>query len=158
MEIIWPQKYKPENTSVHVKNELLMSGVELERVWGWLCRPDLWPAWYTNSANIQIKNQTNLDLRLGTEFRWKTFGVTIDSTVLEFVRQERLAWDAHCNGVHAYHAWAFESRNGGVYALTEETQNGWLARLGSLAMPNRMHKWHKRWLEGLQEMARKGSP
>jgi len=34
----------------------------------------------------------------------ETFGVTIDSTVFEFVRHERLAWDAHCNGVHAYHA------------------------------------------------------
>jgi hypothetical protein len=35
--------------------------------------------------------------RLGTEFRWKTFGVTIDSTV----RHERLAWDAHCDGEYA---------------------------------------------------------
>ncbi len=59
-----------------------------------------------------------------------TFG-TIDSTVLGFVRHERLAWDAHWNGVHAYHAWAFERRDGGVYVLTEETQNGWLARLGA---------------------------
>ena len=39
--------------------------------------------------------------------------MTIDSTVFEFVRHERLAWDAHCNGVHAYHAWAFEKRDGG---------------------------------------------
>jgi hypothetical protein len=31
------------------------------------------------------------DLRLGTEFRWKTFGVTIDSIVVEFVRHLRLA-------------------------------------------------------------------
>ncbi len=29
------------------------------------------------------------ELRLGTQFRWKTFGVTIDSTVLEFVPHER---------------------------------------------------------------------
>jgi len=47
-----------------------------------------------------LRNQTQPDLHLGTEFRWKTFGVTIDSTVLEFVRHERLAWDAHCNGMH----------------------------------------------------------
>jgi hypothetical protein len=33
MEIIWPDAYKPENTAVHVRNELLMPGVELERVW-----------------------------------------------------------------------------------------------------------------------------
>jgi hypothetical protein len=36
------------------------------------------------------KNQTQPDLRLGelrlgTEFRWKTFGVAIDSTMPEFV-------------------------------------------------------------------------
>jgi hypothetical protein len=37
-------------------------------------------------------------------------------------------------------------RDGGVYVLTEETQYGWLARLGALAMPGRMSKWHQRWL------------
>jgi hypothetical protein len=37
-------------------------------------------------------DQTQPDLRLGTEFRRKTFRVTCDSTVLvEFVRHERLA-------------------------------------------------------------------
>jgi hypothetical protein len=51
-----------------------MPGVELERVWAWLCRPGLWPTWYSNGANVHIKNHTQPDLRLGTEFRWKTFG------------------------------------------------------------------------------------
>jgi hypothetical protein len=32
--------------------------------------------------------------------------------------------------------------------LTEETQNGWLTRLRPLAVPNRMWKWHQKWLEG----------
>jgi hypothetical protein len=50
--------------------------------------------------------------------------------------------------VHAYHAWAFERRDSGVYVLTEETQNGWLARLGALVMPGRMSRWYQRWLEG----------
>jgi len=151
--------YAPhEKTAVHVRNELLMPGVELEGVWAWLCRPGLWPTWYSNSSNVHVKNQTHPDLRLGelrlgTEFRWKTFGVTIDSTVLEFVRHERLAWNAHCNGVHAYHAWTFGRRAGGVYVLTEETQNGWLARLGALVMPGRMSRWHQRWLEGLGKVA-----
>jgi hypothetical protein len=47
-----------------------------------------------------LPNTNQTHLRLGTEFQWKTFGVTIDSTVLH----EGLAWDEHCNGVHAYHA------------------------------------------------------
>ena len=87
-----------------------------------------------------------------------SFGVTIDSTVLEFVGHERLAWDAHCNDLHAYHAWAFERRDGGVYVLTEETQNGWLARLGALAMPGRMSRWHQRWLEELGRVAGREMP
>jgi hypothetical protein len=38
------------------------------------------------------------------------------------VQHECLAWDAHCNGAHAYYAWAFEKR---------EAQNELLERLGS---------------------------
>jgi len=83
MEILWPETYKPDNTAIHVSNKLLMPGVELERVWAWLCRCDLWPSWYPNSSNVRIKNQPDSSLRLGTEFRWKTFGVTIDSKVLD---------------------------------------------------------------------------
>jgi hypothetical protein len=79
--------------------------------------------------------------------------VTIKSTVLEFVRHERLAWDAHCDGVHAYHKRAFERMDGGVYMLTEKTQTGWKARLGALVMPSRMSKWHQRWLAELGKVA-----
>jgi hypothetical protein len=50
MEIIWPHAYRPENTAVHVRNELLMPGFELERVWAWRCRPGLWPTWYPNNS------------------------------------------------------------------------------------------------------------
>ena len=52
----------------------------------------------SDSSNVHLKNQSQPNLRLGTEFRWKTFGVTIDSTVQELVLHERLAWDAHCSG------------------------------------------------------------
>jgi len=46
---------------------------------------------------------------------------------------------------------ACERRDGGVYVLTEETQNGWLASLG---------RWNHRWLwlERLQEVARRVRP
>jgi hypothetical protein len=74
--------------------------------------------------------------------------------VREFEPLERLAWSARGIGVDAYHAWLFEPNN----VLTEETQNGFLARLGSLAMPNRMHKYHQIWLENLSEKALTGLP
>jgi len=158
MEIRWPDEYKPENTKVHVRNELLMPGTQVEVVWAWLCRPGLWPTWYSNSAHVVVKNQADHCLRLGSEFRWKTFGVTIDSKVLEFVEHERLAWNAYCHGVRAYHAWAFQRTDKGLYVLTEETQNGWLASVSSCLLPNRMYRWHQRWLESLHEVASRGLP
>ncbi len=51
-------------------------------------------------------------------------------TAARFIpKSESSRKDAHCDGVDAYHAWAFERRNGGV---TEEPQNGWVAPLGGV--------------------------
>jgi len=103
-KILWPSRYDPANCPVHVRNELATAS-NPETVWAWLIRAQLWPTWYPNSANIQFLLGQPPDLALGTRFRWKTFGVTIESTVLEFKPYQRLAWDAHGNGLNGYHAW-----------------------------------------------------
>ncbi len=101
-QIIWPSRYKPANSPVHVRNELAIDSSQ-ETVWAWLIRAQLWPTWYPNSANVKFLRGNPPDLALGIQFRWKTFGVTIESKVLEFVPYERLAWDAHGRGLDAYH-------------------------------------------------------
>jgi hypothetical protein len=89
---------------------------------------------------------------MDTRFWWKTLGLPLESTVREFVPGQRIAWDAHGLGVDAYHAWVLSPRTGGgCHVLTEETQHGWLARLGNRFMPNRMHRYHQLWLEGLRD-------
>ena len=55
------------------------------------------------------------ELRLGTMFTWRTFGVKLKSTVQEFVPQERLAWTARGIGVDAYHAWLLLPRSSGTH-------------------------------------------
>jgi uncharacterized protein YndB with AHSA1/START domain len=157
LEIHWPDHYQPRNCPVHVRNELDMAAAP-KRVWAWLIRADLWPTWYVNSANVKILDGTGPDLQKGTRFRWKTSGVTITSTVLEYVPRERIAWDAHAFGIDAYHAWVLQPSARGCHVVTEETQHGWLARLGKLFMPNRMYKFHQLWLEGLATKARAGLP
>jgi len=157
LEIQWPSHYEPRNCPVHVRNELEMS-VSPDRVWACLIRVTLWPTWYANSANIKILEGSGPDLKKGTRFRWKTFGVTITSTVLEYVPHDRIAWDAHAFGIDAYHAWVLQPYAKGCRVLTEETQHCWLARLGKLLMPNRMYKFHQLWLEGLERKSRSGSP
>jgi len=107
---------------------------------------------------VEVEKGSRPDLAPGVEFHWKTNGVSLRSKVLEFVPCERLAWDARAPGVEAYHAWLIEPRPQGCWVLTEETQNGWLTRLGALLMPNKMHRVHQMWLERLQAMALEGPP
>ena len=66
------------------------------------------------------------ELRLGTMFTWRTFGVKLKSTVQEFVPNERLAWSARGLGVDAYHAWLLVPLLSGTHVITEETQYGTL--------------------------------
>ena len=128
-QIVWPSQYDPANCPVHVRNELAMASTP-ETVWAWLIRAQLWPTWYPNSANIVFLGGQPPDLALGTRFRWKTFGVTIESTVLEFLPYERLAWDAHGTGLNAYHAWLIQKTEKGCNVITEETEGRWNCKTG----------------------------
>jgi uncharacterized protein YndB with AHSA1/START domain len=154
--IRWPEGYKPEETAVHVRTELEMS-VSPEAVWPWLVRAELWPTWYPDFENVVIRGG-GPDLKPGSKFRWKTFGVTLDSKVEEFVQFERLAWSARSRGVDAYHAWLIERLSSGCRVLTAETQNGWVARLNNVLRPKSMSKIQQVWLEGLLEKAKSGPP
>ena len=78
--------------------------------------------------------------------------------MLEFEPQTRLAWDAHGLGLSAWHAWLLTPTATGTHVLTEETQSGWLARLGKTIYPTRMSKQHQLWLEGLSRQAQTGPP
>jgi hypothetical protein len=155
--IRWPEPYEPSRTAVHVRNELAMAALPAA-VWSWLVRAELWPGWYRNAHRVHIVGGPRPDLALGTRFRWRTFGVAIDSTVEECLPCERLAWTARGAGVRAYHAWYLRPAGYGCHVLTEETQNGWLARLGNQMMPDRMHRYHQIWLEALAQKAAGGPP
>ena len=149
--IIYPEEFKPENTKVFVRNEIEIRAAP-DIVWSWLIKASRWSDWYINADNVRIENG-NSDLALNTRFRWKTFGVTIDCEVREFVPFERLAWDAESLGIRAYHAWLITGTENGCHVLTEETQNGFLARLSNFLMPGRMYKYHQIWLEALKKNA-----
>jgi uncharacterized protein YndB with AHSA1/START domain len=154
----WPERYLPAKSAVFVRNEIVIAAPP-DHIWPWLLRAELWPEWYANAADIHFLSHTGPDLRNRSRFRWRTFGVRITSKVLEFEPCTRLAWDAHGIGVEAYHAWTLTRlADGSTHVLTEETQNGWLARLGKRLMPNRMSAMHQAWLEALAAKAEAGPP
>ncbi len=155
--IKWPERFHPNRAPVHVVNELLIPA-PCEQVWAWLIRAPLWPTWYPNSSDVGLVDSPQSELRLGTMFTWRTFGVRLKSTVQEFVPNERLAWDARGMGVDAYHAWLLLPRPSGTHVVTEETQYGTMARLQKLFMPGRMRRAHDLWLEKLSAKAQGGPP
>jgi uncharacterized protein YndB with AHSA1/START domain len=154
--IHWPERYDPSHAPVHVANEIDVPAPP-QAVWAWLIRAPLWPSWYPNASNVVLAGAA-AELALGVAFTWRTFGVAIRSTVLEFEPIERIAWNAFGLGVDAYHAWEIAPTAGGCHVLTEETQYGWAARLGSVVFPNRMSKFHQIWLERLSANAQGGWP
>lgn len=156
-EVKWPDRFDPRKTVVHAHNELIMDA-PCESIWGWLVRAQQWPTWYANSANVRFLEGTSPDLAVGTVFKWKTFGVTLTSTVREFVPNERLAWDARGPGVTSYHVWLLQRTAAGCRVVTEESQIGWLARLSNRFRPGRIQGQHQKWLEGLEAKARGGKP
>jgi hypothetical protein len=153
-EIRWPPEFA--NAAVKVSNEITIKNVSPEVIWAWLIRAECWPKWYPNSSDVRIISPSGPDLREGTRFRWKTFGLYMTSEVQEFVPGERLAWNARGLGTWAYHAWLIQEVKGGCHVLTEENQFGFLCKLQKRFLPTRMHDKHQIWLEQLQEMARGG--
>ena len=156
-EIKWPPQYRPDNSAVHVVNELEME-VPIEAAWNCLIRASEWPSWYPNAANVKLLGTDKTVLAKGVSFRWKTFGMTITCTVEECEPFERLAWSSEQRGMKVYHAWLLEERpknfSAGCYVRTEETQNGFIPKLAAKLMPGKMHKFHQIWLEGLSERAK----
>ncbi len=119
-----------------------------EAVWPWLVRAGLWPTWFPEFRDVVIEGG-GPDLKPGAKFRWKTFGVSLRSEVMEFVPFERLAWSARSTGIDAYHAWLIDRRAFGCRVLTEENQNGWVARLNNALRPGSVGRIHQLWLERL---------
>ena len=155
--IRWPQRFDPGRAPIFVSNDLV-AAAPAETVWAWLVSAPLWHTFYSNASNVMLEGGGR-QLSSAVKFRWKSFGVNLDTVVEEFEPCQRIAWHATGIGVDAYHAWLLTpSSGGGCHILTQETQYGWLARLGKMAMPNRMHRYHQLWLEGLAKQAKAGPP
>ena len=155
--IRWPDGYEPEGAPIYAVNKLEIDAPR-ERVWAWLERPDLWPSFYSNCWRVRHMDGPWPEVRLGSRFRWITFGTLVTSQIVEFDPPERLSWDARELGAKGLHGWVLEKRRGGCYVVTEETQRGWSVGLARLALQPLMVRYHQKWLEGLAKKATEGEP
>lgn len=131
--------------------------VSPEAVWAWLVRAQLWPTWCPEFRDLVIEGG-GPDLKLGSRFRWRAYRVALASRVEEFTEPEQIGWTARARGIDAYHAWLIERRPSGCHILTEETQNGLVARLNEALRPKFMGRMQRIWIERLVEKAKGGPP
>ena len=157
VEIRWPEEARPELSAFHAVNQLQMAAAP-EHVWGWLCRPDLWPRYYANARLVRRLDGQWPQVALGSRFRWFTFGVVVTSQIVEFEPQRRLAWSARELGAKGHHGWVLDPLDEGTFVHTEETQRGWAARLTRPLLRPAMVRMHQRWLQGLAKVAAEGPP
>ena len=156
--IRWPERHRPEVSSFLAVNELQIAASP-ERVWAWLTRPDLWPSYYSNARLVRHRGGPWPEVKLGSKFRWLTFGVIVQSEVVEYEPGlGRLAWSAKELGAAGHHGWLLDERDGGTFVRTEETQRGPAITLAKPVMKPLMVRFHQRWLEGLARVSAEGPP
>lgn len=167
--INWPEGYIPGFTDNFVSNEVIVSGLTAEIVWPLLSRPQLWPTYYANSANVRFYDEKGPELNKGDRFYFETFGFPVEAQCTEYVapandRPGRVAWHGWAgtegadDRLDVHHAWLIEDLpEGRVRILTQETQKGKPAEELARTKPNPMINGHQDWLDGLVSAARKSA-
>lgn len=145
--IVWPTSIDCSRYTVHSYNCLFINATK-EKIWQSLIDAKKWPEWYPNSKNIRI--QDSQILKAGSEFVWKTFGLTVHSKVIEYKEFESIGWTAYELGGEGYHGWRLIEQDGGTLVVTEEVQRGWGAVLLAPLIKRGLQKQHQIWLEGLK--------
>ncbi len=146
----WPDDMSPARARIHVSNDLTI-GAAPERLWSWLIRAPLWPAWYPHCKNVRLDDGA-ADLQPGSTFHWSTNGVALATRVTDFEPSTYLAWTAVSPLIKAHHAWRLDPTPAGTHVTTEETQRG-IATLAAFHVKPMMLRVHQVWLENLARVA-----
>lgn len=152
----WPPPHVPSTVPVYAYNEI-RTPLTPEQLWPVLVDATAWPRWYSNARDVQIQGGAER-LAADSTFTWTTFGMRVTSTVQEFAPCTRLAWEGKGRGSTGYHRWDLRrTPEGETLIVTEEVQNGLLARLLGPLVRRSIERQHQRWLEALVRTA-EGAP
>ena|SRR5215211_1488189 len=96
-----------------------------EVVWEVLTGFERWPSWNPDVKSMSMHGP----IAEGSEFRWKAGPGTITSTIRRVEPPRLIAWTGDTLGIKAIHFWYLEARNGRTFVRTEESYDGFVARL-----------------------------
>ena len=98
---------------------------EPNAVWDVLTHFEESPTWNPDVKAMSMDGE----VAPGTEFKWKSGLASITSTIQRVERPRVIAWTGHTFGMSAIHMYRFEARDSRTLVRTEESFEGWLARL-----------------------------
>jgi hypothetical protein len=152
-DIHWPTGFEPEKADLFAHNDLIINA-SCERIWSHIIDAKRWPIWYPNSQAVEIPGGDPV-LRDGTVFRWTTFGLTIESTVHEFVPNQRLGWFGYAPGAKPsfYHSWYLQPKGDMCHVVMDEAGVGKDAAGLRQSDETLMHRGHDLWLATLKWVA-----
>lgn len=108
-----------------------------------------WNRWQPGIAQARLDGP----LQVGSVFQWKAGGLTITATVQEVEPNARLGWTGRALGTQARHIWILKPHRDGTLLTTEESMDGWLARIMNVAMPAFLDQSLHAWLDSLKQQA-----
>ena len=98
---------------------------EPNAVWDVLTDFEGWTTWNPDVKSMSIDG----DVAPGTQFKWKSGPASIASTIQHVERPRLIAWTGKTFGLSAIHVYRLHTGDGGTVIHTEESFEGWLARL-----------------------------
>lgn len=151
-DIYWPKNLRPETSDAFAHNQIFINA-PCSTIWMHLIEAPDWPSWYSNSRNVRIVRGDPKRLGIGSRFLWTTFDTDIDSTIHEFIPNQRIGWYGKGKDVVAYHTWLLYGSAQGCLVVTEEAGKGPGAIEMRVQHPNAMHDGHQLWLESLKRLS-----
>jgi hypothetical protein len=124
-----------------------------ERVWEVMTDIENWPRWNPDIRKTSVKGP----LEEGTEFTWESGPGTISSTLQAVEPEKLLAWTGKTLGIRAIHIWWLKPVNRGTEVRTEESWEGWPARLFKKSMKRTLEKAIYSGLESLKKESERKS-
>jgi hypothetical protein len=140
----WPDGFDPDHADLFAHNAIVIDAPG-EKIWPTLIAAAAWPTWYSNASDVVV-NRPSGQLGENVTFHWTTFGLTIASTVAEFVPYSRIGWYGNGDQLRAYHTWLLIPRSGSsTYVVMEEIGMGRGAEHLAQTNPGHMHRGHDLW-------------
>lgn len=108
-----------------VESAEIVIDAPLEVVWKVISDFEKWPDWNSAVTRMDFRGP----LTAGTSFEWVGGGSKIVSRLEEVDPYKRLVWSGKTFGIHAVHVWKFDRSDTGTCVFTEESFEGFIARI-----------------------------